>query len=207
MNSADTTSGSSRDDHKSDDHKSDDHKSDVRKEVRPPVPGGGIILWAAEPCRKLAIVTGHLLRTSLDVVNRGRPFGSLPLDVGVVNGGVLPVFHKEIAGIRPMFPFRSSLVDAQWSNVLVTTSRRDDVRRGRCHDQGSAVPAVALRELVAAVEHSRAGGQRDLLGLMETLKYSATPSSDHRCSCATEDAFTLADLCQRAIVGLADGWL
>lgn len=166
-----------------------------------------IVLWSAEPCRTLAVTTAYLLRTAIDVVNRGRAFGALPLDVGVVNPGRMPIIDATVAGRRLIFPPRPRESGEQRRNVLVTTSRRNDVRRSRCHAPNARVDAIALHDLVAALEGGDRAEPRDAAALFSRLTFVASPARDHRCSCANTDTLTVADLCQRAIVGLADGWL
>ena len=166
-----------------------------------------IVLWSAEPCRTLAVTTAYLLRTAIDVVNRGRPFGALPLDVGVVNPGRMPIIDASVAGRRPIFPARPRESGEHRRNVLVTTSRRNDVRRSRCHAPDARIDAIALQDLVAALEDGDHAEPRDAVSLFSRLTFVASPARDHRCSCANTDKLTVADLCQRAIVGLADGWL
>ena len=197
VNAADTTSGSPHDERDRRGSRSPERGDDHR----------GIVLWAAEPCRTLSIVTGHLLRTALEAVNRGRPFAELPIGVGVVGGGWRPVIHRQVAGMRPLFPFRSALAGPEWRNVLVTVTRRDDVRRGRCHALGASVGVVALNELVSGLEISLHDEPRDIATLIDRLTFTATAVSGADCSCTSHEPLIIADVCQRAIVGIADDWL
>jgi len=167
----------------------------------------GLVLWVAEPSRKLSIITGYLLRTALDVVNRGRPFHTLPVDIGIVNGGVVPVIQRDVADLRPVFPFRPRIAEPTWRNVLVTLAQRSDVRRGKCHASEAVVGAVALQDLVRALETSGESADRDVHDLISRLTYEATVRSGSDAAPTSAEVHSAADLCQQTIVGLADGWL
>ena len=197
VNSADTTSGSSRDEQRR--LPADGHG------LRPS--GAGIILWAAEPCRKLAVITAHLLQASLEVVNRGRAFGPLSLQVGVASGGMLPVYDPYVAQRRLVFPPRPQIDGSPWHHVLLTTSVSSHVRFPPDRDAGKHVKAIALPHLVEALEVSPTQRPADIRELFAGIERSATTTAKGDCSHSRECVIGAADLCQRAIIGLADGWL
>jgi hypothetical protein len=164
-------------------------------------------LWSAEPCRKLAVVTAHLLHSSLEVVNRGRAFGPLPLQVGVASGGLLPIYDPYVSQRRLIFPPRPRIDGSPWHHVLLTTSESDFVRFPPERDAGRAVTAVALPLLVDALEAKGAPSFSHVREMFAAIERPATTITSGDCSYDRRCVTNVADLCQRAIVGLADGWL
>ena len=197
VNSADTTSGSSRDIHRRLSRRTHGRRSS----------GAGIILWSAEPCRKLAISTAHLLRTSLDVVNRGRPFGPMSLQIGVASGGFLPIYDPLVSERRLVFPPRPRIDGSPWHHVMLTTSASSVVRCPPDRDADREVNVIALSHLVDALEASHGHEPADVRELFAAIQRPAITTTKGDCSYSREFVIGTADLCQRAIVGLADGWL
>lgn len=197
VNSADTTSGSSRDDQR--------RLPADGQGLRPS--GAGIIFWSAEPCRKLAVVTAHLLRASLDVVNRGRPFGPMSLQIGVASGGFLPIYDPLVSERRLVFPPRPRIDGSPWHHVLLTTSVSSFVRFPPEHDAGKNVKAIALPHLVDVLEAFDERRPTDVRELFAAIERPAMTTTKGDCSHSRKCVMATADLCQRAIVGLADGWL
>jgi hypothetical protein len=197
VNSADTTSGSSRGDYR--------RVPVGGRQLKPS--GAGIIFWSAEPCRKLAVITAHLLREALDVVNRGRPFGPMPLQIGVASGGLLPVYDPFVSQRRLVFPPRPRIDGSPWHDVLLTTSVSDFVRFPPYRDAGRTVTAVALPLLVDALESPPPARPSQVRELFTMIERPATTTTRGDCSHSKQSVLGAADLCQRAIVGLADGWL
>ena len=197
VNSADTTSGSSRDDQR---------RLPVDGQGMRPS-GAGIIFWSAEPCRKLAVITAHLLQASLEVVNRGRAFGPLSLQIGVASGGILPIYDPYVAQRRLVFPPRPQIDGSPWHHVLITTSVSSFVRFPPERDAGKNVKAIALPHLVDALETSHTQRPSDVRELLTNIERPATTTKKGECSHSRKCVDGTADLCQRAIVGLADGWL
>lgn len=197
VNSADTTSGSFHAD-----------KRRLPADGQGARPSGtGIILWSAEPCRRLAVITAHLLQASLEVVNRGRAFGPLSLQIGVASGGFLPIYDPYVAERRLVFPPRPQIDGSPWHHVLLTTSVSSFVRFPPERDAGKRVTAIALPHLVEALEASHTQRPSDVRELFARIERPATTTKKGDCSHSRECINGTADLCQRTIVGLADGWM
>ena len=164
-------------------------------------------MWSAEPCRKLAVITAHLLRESLDVVNRGRPFGPLSLQIGVASGGLLPIYDPFVSQRRLVFPPRPRIDGSPWHHVLLTASVSPFVRFPPERDAGRSVTAVALPLLVEALETPAPARPASVRELFAAIERPATTTKQGDCSHDHDTVVGTADLCQRAIVGLANGWM
>ena len=131
----------------------------------------------------------------------------MPLQIGVASGGLLPVYDPFVSQRRLVFPPRPRIDGSPWHHVLLTTSVSDFVRFPPDRDAGRAVTAVALPRLVDVLEMPPPVRPSDVRELFTMVERPATMTKQGDCSHSKKCVLGTADLCQRAILGLADGWL
>jgi hypothetical protein len=131
----------------------------------------------------------------------------LSLQSGVASGGFLPIYDPHVAERRLVFPPRPQIDGSPWHHVLLTTSESSFVRFPPERDAGRNMKAIALPHLVDALEVPREQRRSDVRGVFAAIERPATATTKGDCSHSRECVVGAADLCQRAIVGLADGWL